>query len=346
MDPRALIDDWLREDDPEKLQELRERADRVRAERVGDEVHLRGLIDFGNLCRRNCLYCGLRAGNRELPRFRMSPEEILDCARAAADFGYGTVVLQAGEDETMSAAWLAEVIRGIKDRFALAVTISVGERPFEDYRKWREAGADRLLLKFETSDPELYARIHPAKPGLPTRIELLKAGREMGYEIGSGVMIGLPGQTYQSLADDLMLFHELDLDMIGSGPFIPNPDTPLGKEALANPPTDPDQVPASSEMTLKVIALTRLLCPQANLPATTALSTLEQGSYLQGLRAGANVIMPQVSPPRFRELYRIYPGAPPLAPEEVFRSVMRDLQAAGRRPGRGPGGRLREKPPA
>jgi biotin synthase len=164
----------------------------------------------------------------------------------------------------------------------------------------------------------------------------------MGYEIGSGFMVGLPGQSFDTLASDLLLLCDLDLDMIGNGPFIPNPDTPLGlKSSIVNPQSSIDQVPASTDMTLRALALTRILRPDANLPATTALATLSHGGYEAGLRAGANVIMPQVSPPRFRELYRIYPGVAPLSPVQVFHGVMHDIQSAGRRPGTGPGSRRR-----
>jgi len=336
---RAEVLRWLRETDESKLRELRTEADLVRYEVVGDEVHLRGLVDIGNVCVRRCLYCGLRAGV-PMQRYRMTHEEILRVARQAKNFGYGTLVMQAGEDPGIETGWFAELIAKIKSRFGLAVTVSLGERPLEDYRRWREAGADRILLKFESSDPELYRHIHPPLSDHdPSRPDQLRALRELGYEIGSGAMIGVPGQTYEILADDLMLFKSLDLDMIGIGPFIPHPQTPLGQEALSGSPSVPDQVPATDQMTLTCLALTRLLCPDANLPATTALLTVSSTGCIDALRSGANVIMPNLTPAEYSTLYEIYPKPAPPAPEEINRRVMEEIKTAGRTAGTGPGPR-------
>jgi biotin synthase len=331
---------WLREDDPARLKELFAQADRVRAERVGDEVHLRGLIEFGNECTRACAYCGLRAPNLALPRYRMSADEVLAAAAMAHQRGYGTVVLQSGEDERVSAAWVGDLVDAIRARFPLAITLSLGERPLDDYRQWHRLGANRVLLKFETSDPELYRRIHPPRrPGEPGRVEQLLALRGLGYQIGSGVMIGIPGQTYSILAADLDLFARLDLDMIGVGPYIPSPDTPLGRDAQAISAATPDQVPATDLMTYKTIALTRLLCPDANLPTTTALSTISATGRVSGLRAGANVIMPNVTPLQYRRLYQVYPGKPDLSGDQLHDLVLESIREAGRRPGSGRGDR-------
>ncbi|MCF7855257.1 MAG: [FeFe] hydrogenase H-cluster radical SAM maturase HydE [Candidatus Pacebacteria bacterium] len=300
--------DLLRTTDAERLETLWREADTVRQANVGDDVHLRGLVEFSNICDRNCAYCGLRKENSAMPRYRMTTEEILDCARQAMDFGYGTIVLQAGEHRSMKADWLAGVIRQIKTTTPLAVTLSVGERPAEEYAQWREAGADRYLLRFETSNPELYARIHPVADGtLADRLDCLRVLRELGYETGSGVMIGIPGQTYDILARDIEMFRELDLDMIGVGPFIPHPCTPLANHTYTNDKDD-RQVPNSELMTYKVLALTRLTCPRTNLPSTTALATLnrDQGRE-RGLARGANVVMPTLTPKNYRRLYEIYP---------------------------------------
>ncbi len=344
---RQEIETWLREEDEEILSELWERADRVRSETVGEEVHLRGLIEFSNHCERNCTYCGIRKGNRRLSRYRMSTEEILECAQLARRLGYGTVVLQSGQDEQFPAEWLAEVIREIKGATGLAVTLSVGERSERELRLWREAGADRYLLRFETSDLTLYRRIHPPLRGRsPDRIAQLRLMRELGFEIGSGVMIGIPGQSYSSLAADISLFGELDLDMIGVGPYIPHPDTPLSRVRSPLPPGE--QVPAVDVMTYKVIALSRLVCPEANIPATTALATVNprEGRAL-GLSRGANVIMPNITPACYRRLYDIYPGkaGPAETPEECHARLLALLQSLGRRPGVGPGSRRRSRQP-
>jgi biotin synthase len=305
---------WLCETDDTRLEELWREADRVRHENVGDEVHLRGLVEFSNHCARLCGYCGLRRDNRELDRYRMTLVEILACAREAVRFGYGTVVLQSGEDFGATADWVAEVVRRIKSETALAVTLSLGERREPELLLWRHAGADRYLLRFETSNEQLYDRIHPSLPGVRSdRIALLRRLREIGYEVGSGVMVGIPGQSWDDLADDLEMFRHLDLDMIGVGPYIPHPATPLGT-VMAGAET-PDLLPADEQVrndeltALKAVALTRLVCPHANIPSTTALATIDRdfGREL-GLMRGANIVMPNLTPPEYRIGYEIYPG--------------------------------------
>jgi len=219
---------WLAERDPSRLAPLWAAADEVRRANVGDEVHLRGLIEISNHCVRQCHYCGVRAGNRTVTRYRMTADEIVACAQRARSFGYGTVVLQSGEDDGMTGEWVADVVSRIKTATGLAVTLSLGERPLDEIESWRRAGADRYLLRFETSDSALFERIHPARPGgVKSRIEMLKDVRRLGFEVGSGVMVGIPGQSYESLVADLALFREMDIDMIGIGPYIPHPATPL-----------------------------------------------------------------------------------------------------------------------
>ena len=300
---------WLREADPQRLNELWERADRVRQQHVGSQVHLRGLIEFSNHCVRSCVYCGLRAPNRRLERYRMTADEILACVHQAAAFGYGTVVLQSGEDLAVPTGEIAAWVRRIKRETDLAVTLSLGERSEDVWAAWRRAGADRYLLRFETSNRRLYHRLHPPRPGQESdRIALLDLLRRLGYEVGSGVMIGIPGQTYDDLARDLALFAELDLDMIGVGPYLPHPDTPLADGATYPQAGPGEQVAASEAMTYRMIALARLVCPRANIPATTALATLNRRNGRElGLQRGANVVMPNLTPPPYRELYAIYP---------------------------------------
>jgi biotin synthase len=377
-----LLLDWLRKEDDAKLARLWLEADRVRREHAGDEVHLRGLIELSNFCRRDCHYCGIR-GSRRIERYRVTEGEAMECARLAIRLEYGTVVLQAGEDPGLTCESISRLVSRIKAETTLAVTLSLGERSPAELAEWREAGADRYLLRHETSDIGLFHRIHPPaaenwgqsqggdtsterrgecvadvspapasdsarysprSPGLPNaRVELLKRARELGYEIGSGVMVGIPGQSYESLADDILLFRELDLEMIGCGPYVAHPDTPLGGQSpKPHAPGLKLQVPNTDVMTTKVIALSRLVCPDANIPATTALATVnsENGREL-GLERGANVWMPNLTPLRYRSLYEIYPGKACVndTAEACQACLLQRIRTLGRVPGKGPGGR-------
>jgi biotin synthase len=307
---------WLREDDPRRLEALWQLADRTRKQHVGDQVHLRGLIEISNCCRRRCVYCGLRAENIQVTRYRMTVDEILQCARQAVTLGYGTVVLQSGEDEGLTREWVAGLVRRIKAETTLAVTLSLGERSESELTAWRSAGADRYLLRFETSNPKLYDRIHPALAGAATavgtgenpRIAILRSLHRLGYEIGSGVMVGIPGQSREDLVEDIEWFHRLGLDMIGVGPFLPHPATPMGRGEF-DPLPGTRRVPNTEEMTCKVVALARLACPDANIPATTALATVDPASGREaGLTRGANIVMPNLTPHPYRAYYEIYPG--------------------------------------
>jgi biotin synthase len=336
---------WLREEDEERLNVLWERADYVRRDHVGDEVRLRGLIEISNHCVQQCGYCGIRFGNRSLQRYRMTDDEIMSCVRTAQGFGYGTVVLQAGEDYGITAERLAGIIRRIKAESDLAVTLGMGERAERELELWRRAGADRYLLKFETSDPILYRLIHPPLPGRPSdRVALLRQLWALGYETGGGVMVGIPGQTFASLADDIALFRALDLDMIGVGPYIPHPATPLGTGEWRRSVPASEQVPNSDSLTYRVLALTRLVCPEANIPATTALATVNAASgRITALSRGANVIMPDLTPPPYRAMYEIYPARAysDKNAHELHSMLLEQLHSIDRYPGRGPGGRVR-----
>ena len=279
----------------EQLPLLMQAADEVRQNSVGDEVHLRGIIEFSNYCRQQCCYCGLRAGHSTAGRYRLTYEQILDTAEAAAKTGYRTLVLQSGEDPAISAAFVADITREIK-KLDVAVTLSCGERSYEVYKLWRQAGADRYLIKQETADPALYKSIRPGHT-LAERLQCQKWLKELGYQLGSGCMIGLPGQNIQTLARDLQLMKELQADMSGMGPFIPHPETPLRFGTTG-----------SISMTLKMLATARLYMPWILLPATTALASLHPEGRELALRAGANVIMPNVTSEAVRSLYQIYPG--------------------------------------
>jgi biotin synthase len=307
---RDEILNWLRQTDAAALEQLWARADKLRRETVGDAVHLRGLIEISNHCVRQCGYCGISSHHTEVQRYRMARDEIIACADEAVRLGYGTVVIQAGEDPGLTGDFIAGVVAEIKNRTPLAVTLSLGERSDEELAAWREAGADRYLLRFETSDPALYTKIHPSLPGtVSDRFAILRRLRELGYETGSGVMIGIPGQTWDTLANDIETFARLDLDMIGVGPFIPHPATPLGQAGPDDYAPPGEQTPNDELTTLKVVALARLVCPLSNIPSTTALATIDKDSGRElGLMRGANVVMPNLTPVKYRAMYEIYPA--------------------------------------
>ncbi len=295
-------------------------ADKVREKHMGQQVYLRGIIEFSNYCSQDCFYCGLRRSNQKLKRYRLTAKEILDTARQAAKIGYGTVVLQSGEDEWYSAEMLAEIIYVIKRETEMAVTLSVGERTFADYRLWREAGADRYLLKFETTDEKLYQYLRPGNQ-LATRIEKTQWLQQLGFQTGSGNMVGIPGQTKETMATDLMLLCELNPTMVGIGPFISHPETPLK-----------NTVGGTVELTLQVLALTRLLLPRAHLPATTALESLDPQGRQKALACGANVIMLNLTPLSYRDSYQIYPGKVSLVGtmEKARENMEKWLESIGR----------------
>ncbi len=270
-------------------------ADKVRREFLGDDIHLRALIEFSNICCQNCFYCGVRAENKNIDRYRLTPEDITELARNALLSGYRTIVLQSGEDIYYTAEVLAGIIKEIK-KHDTAITLSIGERTYEEYKILKDAGADRFLLRIETTDKELYKKLHP-NMDFENRIRCLKDLKTLGYETGTGCLVGLPGQTTESLADDILFFKELDADMIGLGPLIPHKDTPL-KNVKAD----------GFWLSLKVLAITRLLMPDINIPATTAMETIQKNGRILALQSGANVVMPNVTDEFHRCRYEIYPG--------------------------------------
>lgn len=283
----------------EKTPYLFEKARDTRDKYDGKEVHLRALIEFSNYCKRNCFYCGLRRDNKNLKRYRMSIDEIVETAGEAVELGFKTVVLQSGEDPWYTGERIAEIVGRIKKDFRVVVTLCIGEREEWEYKLWREWGAERYLLKHETIDSSLYRRLHPDPDmTLERRVEKLKILKKLGYQIGAGNMIGLPGQTLESIAEDILFMKEMDVDMAGIGPFIPHPDTPLSY--VKNP--------GSSELVLKTIAILRLVMKTILLPATTALATVDPLGREKGLLAGANVIMPNLTPIHYRVHYEIYPN--------------------------------------
>lgn len=270
-------------------------ADSVRKQFVGDDIHLRGLIEFSNICKQNCHYCGLRKDNFKITRYRLSSEEILDFAKKAVEYGYKTLVLQSGEDAFFTKEKLESIIKEIK-KLDVAITLSCGERTYEEYKAFKEAGADRYLIRIETTDKKLYKKLHP-NMDFENRLRCLKDLSSLGYEVGTGCLVGLPEQTIESLADDILFFKSINADMIGIGPFIPNENTPL-KDANGG----------SFIMAKKVMAITRLLLPDTNIPATTAMESLEPNGRILALQGGANVVMPNVTEGEYRKYYELYPG--------------------------------------
>lgn len=281
--------------DHERNQQLFAAADRVRQQYVGDQVHLRGLIEFSNICHCNCYYCGLRKDNGKVQRYWLTPTEIIELAHKAHGYGYKTVVLQSGQNNIYSLVDMQYMISQIK-KLSLAITLSVGEKTTAEYEAYRQAGADRYLLRIETTDQGIYEKLHPGM-SFANRVRCLGDLKALGYEVGTGCLVGLPEQTLESLADDILFFKTLDVDMVGLGPFIPNEDTPLAQEKGGTFFTS-----------LKVMAITRLLLPEVNIPATTAMEALNKEGRMIALQSGANVVMPNVTEGEYRAMYKLYPG--------------------------------------
>ncbi len=297
MPDRADIEAVLRVTTPAELDVLFGFADRVRRRFVGDGVLLRGIIEFSNICRNSCEYCGLNRQNARLERYHLTHDEVLAAARHIAAESIRTIVLQGGEDDHLDADWLRRMIEEIKEQLDVAVTLCVGERSRREYQLWRQAGADRYLLKIETSDPDLYAKLHPGM-SFENRLRCLRDLAELGYQTGSGTLVGLRGQTIASLAGDIRFFKTGDFDMISPSPFIPHPQTPLAGEPAGD-----------LTMTLKMIALTRIVGRNAHIPASTAIGSLHgRDERPRALAVGANVLMPNFTPTPYRQQYEIYPN--------------------------------------
>jgi len=315
----------------EEVLKLYRRADEVRKEYCGDEVHLRGIIEFSNYCEQDCLYCGLRISNDALPRYRMTREEILRTVDYIVKADIKTIVLQSGEDFFFTTEFITNVIIRIKEKYDVAITLSLGERGFEEYSEWRNTGADRYLLKHETANKRLYSAIHN-RQNLNERIKHLKFLKSIGFQTGSGDIIGLPGQTIEDIADDILLCKNLINDMASFSPFIPSYDTPFRKVSKAD-----------LELTLKTMAVARIVLKDAHIPSTTALGSLVESGREKGLEVGANVIMPNYTPLPYRKDYKIYEGKicvtdDPLACADCLRLMIEGL---GRRVDEGKGNSLK-----
>ncbi|MFC1652286.1 [FeFe] hydrogenase H-cluster radical SAM maturase HydE [Planctomycetota bacterium] len=297
--------------DPKDLERLRSRAETTLLEGLGKQVYYRGLVEFSNRCVLDCYYCGIRRSNDKVERFSLSKEEIVEAALWCAREGYGSAVLQSGQRQDPAFIdFVEDVVHTIKTESAsenlpqgLGITLCVGEQAPEVYQRFFEAGAHRYLLRIETTHPELYAQIHPAEQRLQTRLDCLQSLQDIGYQVGTGVMIGLPGQTLEMLADDIVFFHDFSIDMIGMGPYITHDDTPMAECGSA------DQA-AVFQLALNMIAVTRLVCPNVNIAATTALQAIKPDGREQGLTYGANVTMPNLTPTEVRASYQLYEGKP------------------------------------
>ncbi|OEG00219.1 [FeFe] hydrogenase H-cluster radical SAM maturase HydE [Vulcanibacillus modesticaldus] len=281
--------------DEESMKELFSYSRKLREEKYGKKVYLRGLVEFSNICKQDCLYCGIRKSNKEVERYRLTEDEIIQCCELGYDLGYRTFVLQSGEDSWYTKDKLVNIVKKIKSQFPdVAVTLSLGERDYDTYKELFDAGADRYLLRHETASKRLYEKLHPTMK-FENRIKCLAELKEIGYQVGAGFMVGLPDQTVEDLAEDLLFLNHLQPHMIGIGPFIPHHQTPLKNERKGE-----------LKDTLIMVALARLLVPDSLIPATTALGSLDYRGREAALEVGANVVMPNLSPMEVRAKYQLY----------------------------------------
>ena len=292
-----------------------EKAVALRKQVYGTDVYIRGLIEIGNICRNDCYYCGIRRSNPACDRYRLTEAQILDCAREGYALGFRTFVMQGGEDGAFSVDVVCHLVRQIKAEFPdCAVTLSLGEFPREAYQAMFDAGADRYLLRHETANKAHYEKLHPAQMSFDNRMRCLRDLKDIGYQTGCGFMVGSPGQTVETLLDDLAFTAALNPEMVGLGPFIPHADTPFAA-----------QPPGTVEQTLKLLSIVRLMLPRVLLPATTALATLDPMGCEKGMLAGANVVMPNLTPPGAREKYLLYDGKAVSGSEDA--DALEDLRA-------------------
>lgn len=298
FDEKNLSDDELQRliSDMAEPEYLFKKA-RIRAkESYGNKVFIRGLIEVSNYCKNDCYYCGIRKSNKTAERYRLTDEEILSSCENGYLLGFRTFVMQGGEDSQFTDERLVNLIKEIKSRWPdCAVTLSLGEKSYESYKKLRDAGADRYLLRHETACEAHYRKLHPAEMSYKNRMSCLKTLKSLGFQTGCGFMVGTPGQTLENIIADLRFIKELEPQMVGIGPFLPHKDTPFGGEKAG-----------SAELTVYLLAIIRLMVPSVLLPATTALGTADTGGREKGILAGANVIMPNLSPKEAREKYTLY----------------------------------------
>ncbi|MCR4962418.1 MAG: [FeFe] hydrogenase H-cluster radical SAM maturase HydE [Firmicutes bacterium] len=296
--PLADLTQLIATADEQDRQYAADMAAEISRSRFGRDIYTRGIVEFSNYCKNDCYYCGIRRGNRQLERFRLTDQQIMDCCQVGYQLGFRTFVLQSGEDMYFTDERMTAIIRAIKGRFPdCAVTLSLGEKERSTYEKYFAAGADRYLLRHETANSQHYARLHPPALTLANRMRCLRDLRDIGFQTGCGCMVGSPYQTAENLAEDLLFMADFKPHMVGIGPYLPHRDTPFR-----------DMPPGSVEQTLLMLSLTRILLPSVLLPATTALGTAQQDGRILGILAGANVIMPNLSPLDVRQQYELYDG--------------------------------------
>lgn len=324
----------------EEISALKKRAYEIMKKHTGEKVFYRGIVELSNLCARDCYYCGIRASNDAATRYTLSPREIVDTALWCAEQGYGSAVLQSGErGDAGFVSMMESVISEIKEKSkgpllpnGLGITLSLGEQTLEAYKRWRAAGAHRYLLRIETSNRALFEKIHPPSQRFESRLDALKDLRSAGFQLGTGVMIGLPGQSLDMLAEDILFFKKIDVDMVGMGPFIPHEDTPFSKERLeAGLMPDKERL----QLALNMIAAVRIVCPDINIASTTALQAMTPNGRELGLLYGANVTMPNLTPASVRKNYRLYDGKPCLdeSKSECRSCLELRIRSAGREVG-------------
>ena len=293
---REELEVLLTSEDFSLTEELYRRARETAVAHYGNKIYIRGLIEFTNYCKNNCYYCGIRCANKQAERYRLTMEQILSCCETGWNLGFRTFVLQGGEDGYYTDAKICELVARIKRQHPdCAVTLSIGEKERASYEAFFKAGADRYLLRHETADEEHYKKLHPQKMSFQHRMQCLRELKEIGYQTGCGFMVGSPGQTFDTLYEDLQFILELQPHMVGIGPFIPQQDTPFGGECAG-----------TLDRTLRLLSIIRLLVPHVLLPATTALGTIHPKGRELGILAGANVVMPNLSPVAVREKYKLY----------------------------------------
>lgn len=314
-----LLNSWQ---DPAVADKLAAEALRVRREVYGNDIYIRGLIEFTNICKNNCFYCGIRKSNPEPDRYRLKKDEILDCCAYGYKLGFRTFVLQGGEDGYFTDERLTDIVKEIKSRYPdCALTLSVGERSYESYKLLREAGADRYLLREETANEDHYKRLHPSDLSLHTRLNCLYDLTSLDYQVGAGFMVGSPYQTMENIAEDLVFIQDLEPEMVGIGPFIPHKDTRFA-----------DFPAGSVELTLFLLSVIRILLPDVLLPATTAVaSMIDPEGRVKAMLAGANVLMPNISPIEHRKEYTLYDNKEGITSnaESKLKELKESMEAAG-----------------
>ncbi|MCD4707904.1 MAG: [FeFe] hydrogenase H-cluster radical SAM maturase HydE [Candidatus Sabulitectum sp.] len=331
--PKEVLIHFLTTTDSAEIEAVRIAAEKTLLKYCGDNVYYRGLIEFSNNCALDCGYCGIRKSNTKVQRYTVKEDDIVKAARWCAEVRYGSLVLQSGErHDRQFIEFVERITKRIKQETTssilpqgLGITLCVGEHSLETYRGFRDAGAHRYLLRIETTNDELFKSIHPNQQNLDSRLKSLEYLKEAGFQVGTGVMIGLPGQTPEMLADDLLFYKKHDFDMFGMGPFIPHKDTPMG-----NLPVMPEE--QRTNLGLMMIALTRLLTKDTNVAATTALQALDPIGREKGLSFGANILMPQLTPTEFRENYLLYENKPCVdeEKEDCLNCLKRRVEMVGR----------------